>query len=227
MVVCCDGLSVFRYIRFIFSNTQSVTVIVLGYASSFIRFFKWLERLSHNKISIRVCKEPFDPYLDHLGNSMILPPECGNFSYAHQGGFGFTSNDNLSQVSQVGDDNYSHVDQYGPLGTDGSMSMVAQLGDANQALVWQDGDSHNSVITQTGDANLAYTQQNGDNSDSEVMQTGDANWSEVYQLGSGHMSIVTQTGDMNSSYVSQTGMTHMSTVTQLGNSNVSSVVQIN
>ena len=83
MVVCCDGLSVFRYIRFILSNTNSVTVIVLGYVSPFIGLFKWLERLSHNKISIRVCKEPFDPYLDHLGNSMIEAPECGNFSYGH------------------------------------------------------------------------------------------------------------------------------------------------
>lgn len=79
MVVCCDGLSVFRYIRFIFSNTHNVTVIVLGYASSFLRLFKWLERLSHNKISIRVCKERFDPYLDYLGNY----PECGSFTYEH------------------------------------------------------------------------------------------------------------------------------------------------
>ena len=54
MVVCCDGLSVFRYIRFILSNTNSVTVIVLGYVSPFIGLFKWLERLSYNKINIRV-----------------------------------------------------------------------------------------------------------------------------------------------------------------------------
>ncbi len=77
IVVCCDGLSLFRYIRFIFSNTR--TVIVLGYVSSFLSLFKWLERLSHNKISIRVCKERFDPYLDYLGNY----PECGNFNYEH------------------------------------------------------------------------------------------------------------------------------------------------
>jgi len=79
MVVCCDGLSVFRYIRFIFSNTHNVTVIVLGYTSSFLRLFKWLERLSHKKISIRVCKVPGSPYLDYLGNF----PECGNFTSEH------------------------------------------------------------------------------------------------------------------------------------------------
>ena len=101
MVVCCDGLSVFRYIRFIFSNTQSVTVIVLGYASSFLRLFKWLERLSHNKISIRVCKEPFDPYLDYLGNY----PECGNFTSEH-----VNSLSNIYAKKAVGEKYYSVED---------------------------------------------------------------------------------------------------------------------
>ena len=94
MVICCDGLSVFRYIRFIFSNTHNVTVIVLGYTSSFLRLFKWLERLSHKKINIRVCKTS---YLDYLGNY----PECGNFTYEH-----VNSLSNIYAKKAVGDKYY-------------------------------------------------------------------------------------------------------------------------
>lgn len=144
---------------------------------------------------------------------------------------------NLSSVTQTGDDAHALIDQ--------------SNGDANQALVLQDAPSaayvfqvdgahsNRAEITQAAGAagasarvdqrsgeSLASVFQSGADGIVEVLQTGGAdNLVEVFQWGEADVSLTVQVGAGHTAEVSQVGDRAFSLITQSGGGNAAFVNQ--
>lgn len=150
---------------------------------------------------------------------------------------------NRADVSQVGEENDSIVDQeagfrgwaynYANVIQDGyrNDSWVQQDGFANKSSIVQKGDLNDSYVLSEGSFNVTYTTQNGDELDSDIISRGDRNYTAVTQNGYGHDSYVLTQGSGNTHYVNQVGVQgagqHFSEIQTYGHNNYNIVNQGN
>jgi len=92
-----------------------------------------------------------------------------------------------ADVEQTGAYNFAEILDIGQTGSNpntGNSASVLQLGDGNEAFIYQEGDAHSaSVDGQEGDDNVADISQTGVNQDAGQYVVGDGN--EVTQTQSG------------------------------------------
>jgi len=136
---------------------------------------------------------------------------------------------NLAEVQQVGEDGKSVITQHGggnyaklvqEARSSGSGSTITQdNGNRNWASVTQHaGEDLKSTVTQSGDTNTATVNQSDSGNESSVSQSGNQNWAEVTQGGEGNVSSVDQNNGLNQAAVTQGGLENQLWIKQYGGS---------